>query len=164
VLSFILCRTLISVLQPMCKARMDEPASENPLEDAGPPLTRHTSKDQSKRAAVPRIFNVRNSQDRNLYLCRASLGNLHSSSWSFIADTYLALLQACLSCQQRKVRCDGAQPVCANCSRRNAECEYSAVRKLRGAGKRYSLLQIRVPLAYSCLACHFSPLTCDAPF
>ncbi|KAF2846070.1 hypothetical protein T440DRAFT_406506, partial [Plenodomus tracheiphilus IPT5] len=31
---------------------------------------------------------------------------------------------ACAECRQRKVRCDGGQPYCQNCSRRGSECIY----------------------------------------
>ncbi|KAK2459632.1 hypothetical protein APHAL10511_008277 [Amanita phalloides] len=40
---------------------------------------------------------------------------------------------ACLQCRMRKIRCDGAKPVCHNCNRRaNSECEYDSLPKRRG--------------------------------
>ncbi|KAF8630832.1 hypothetical protein AX17_005191 [Amanita inopinata Kibby_2008] len=44
---------------------------------------------------------------------------------------------ACVQCRTRKIRCDGAKPVCHNCCRRshNAECVYDAVPKRRGPDK-----------------------------
>lgn len=33
--------------------------------------------------------------------------------------------QACDRCRSRKVRCDGAQPICGNCSKRNQHCVYN---------------------------------------
>ncbi|KAJ3566110.1 hypothetical protein NP233_g7198 [Leucocoprinus birnbaumii] len=45
---------------------------------------------------------------------------------------------ACLQCRTRKIRCDGAKPICHNCSRRttgNNECNYDALPKRRGPDK-----------------------------
>ncbi|TFK40666.1 hypothetical protein BDQ12DRAFT_733873 [Crucibulum laeve] len=45
---------------------------------------------------------------------------------------------ACLQCRTRKIRCDGAKPVCHNCSRRTTggpECNYDALPKRRGPDK-----------------------------
>ncbi|KAF8887164.1 hypothetical protein BD779DRAFT_1528462 [Infundibulicybe gibba] len=44
---------------------------------------------------------------------------------------------ACLQCRTRKIRCDGAKPVCHNCGRRNngSECNYDRVPKRRGPDK-----------------------------
>ncbi|PPQ66262.1 hypothetical protein CVT24_007280 [Panaeolus cyanescens] len=42
---------------------------------------------------------------------------------------------ACIQCRTRKIRCDGAKPVCHNCGRRtngNNECTYDPVPKRRG--------------------------------
>ncbi|KDR82669.1 hypothetical protein GALMADRAFT_275797 [Galerina marginata CBS 339.88] len=45
---------------------------------------------------------------------------------------------ACLQCRTRKIRCDGAKPVCHNCGRRanaNTECNYDPIPKRRGPDK-----------------------------
>ncbi|KAF5330254.1 hypothetical protein D9758_014443 [Tetrapyrgos nigripes] len=45
---------------------------------------------------------------------------------------------ACLQCRTRKIRCDGAKPVCHNCGRRsngNNECTYDTVPRRRGPDK-----------------------------
>ncbi|KAF8073616.1 hypothetical protein FPV67DRAFT_1478620 [Lyophyllum atratum] len=45
---------------------------------------------------------------------------------------------ACVQCRGRKIRCDGAKPVCHNCSRRTAgnnECDYDPTPKRRGPDK-----------------------------
>ncbi|KAF9454801.1 hypothetical protein P691DRAFT_716672 [Macrolepiota fuliginosa MF-IS2] len=45
---------------------------------------------------------------------------------------------ACVQCRTRKIRCDGAKPVCHNCGRRtagNSECSYDSVPKRRGPDK-----------------------------
>ncbi|KAF9485849.1 hypothetical protein BDN70DRAFT_795185 [Pholiota conissans] len=45
---------------------------------------------------------------------------------------------ACLQCRTRKIRCDGAKPVCHNCGRRATggnECNYDPVPKRRGPDK-----------------------------
>ncbi|CAA7261414.1 unnamed protein product [Cyclocybe aegerita] len=45
---------------------------------------------------------------------------------------------ACVQCRTRKIRCDGAKPVCHNCGRRsngNNECDYDPVPKRRGPDK-----------------------------
>ncbi|KAF7768132.1 transcriptional regulator family: Fungal Specific TF [Agaricus bisporus var. burnettii] len=45
---------------------------------------------------------------------------------------------ACVQCRTRKIRCDGAKPVCHNCGRRTSgdnECDYDAVPKRRGPDK-----------------------------
>ncbi|KAL0961295.1 hypothetical protein HGRIS_006254 [Hohenbuehelia grisea] len=54
---------------------------------------------------------------------------------------------ACLQCRQRKIRCDGAKPVCHNCNRRPAggpECSYDAQPKRRGPDRTPGARQ-RVP-------------------
>ncbi|KAF9049535.1 hypothetical protein BDZ89DRAFT_1154415 [Hymenopellis radicata] len=45
---------------------------------------------------------------------------------------------ACVQCRSRKIRCDGARPVCHNCSKRNTgtdECNYDSAPKRRGPDK-----------------------------
>ncbi|KAJ7245044.1 hypothetical protein B0H12DRAFT_1220855, partial [Mycena haematopus] len=45
---------------------------------------------------------------------------------------------ACLQCRTRKIRCDGAKPVCHNCGKRasgNTECNYDPLPKRRGPDK-----------------------------
>lgn len=45
---------------------------------------------------------------------------------------------ACLQCRTRKIRCDGAKPVCHNCGRRTnakSECNYDPIPKRRGPDK-----------------------------
>ncbi|KAF5382644.1 hypothetical protein D9615_002795 [Tricholomella constricta] len=45
---------------------------------------------------------------------------------------------ACVQCRARKIRCDGAKPVCHNCSKRaagNNECNYDPIPKRRGPDK-----------------------------
>ncbi|KIK57175.1 hypothetical protein GYMLUDRAFT_75693 [Collybiopsis luxurians FD-317 M1] len=45
---------------------------------------------------------------------------------------------ACLQCRTRKIRCDGAKPVCHNCGRRNgggSDCNYDSVPRRRGPDK-----------------------------
>nr|BCA90180.1 hypothetical protein PC_1229 [Pleurotus citrinopileatus] len=45
---------------------------------------------------------------------------------------------ACVQCRQRKTRCDGAKPICHNCSRREdggIDCSYDAQPKRRGPDK-----------------------------
>ncbi|KAF5344976.1 hypothetical protein D9757_013784 [Collybiopsis confluens] len=45
---------------------------------------------------------------------------------------------ACLQCRTRKIRCDGAKPVCHNCGRRNGggnDCNYDSVPRRRGPDK-----------------------------
>ncbi|KAJ1846073.1 hypothetical protein LPJ70_002216, partial [Coemansia sp. RSA 2708] len=37
--------------------------------------------------------------------------------------------QACASCRRKKVRCDGGQPYCNNCSSRGIKCTYLAQKK-----------------------------------
>ncbi|KAJ3573765.1 hypothetical protein NPX13_g4585 [Xylaria arbuscula] len=44
---------------------------------------------------------------------------------------------ACSRCKIRKKKCDGASPKCSNCATHNAECNYAAVRKTRGPGKKF---------------------------
>ncbi|KAI0425263.1 hypothetical protein F5Y09DRAFT_110443 [Xylaria sp. FL1042] len=43
---------------------------------------------------------------------------------------------ACSRCKARKRKCDGGTPKCSNCAAHDAECNYAAVRKTRGPGKR----------------------------
>ncbi|KAE9405655.1 hypothetical protein BT96DRAFT_915878 [Gymnopus androsaceus JB14] len=44
---------------------------------------------------------------------------------------------ACLQCRNRKIRCDGAKPICHNCGRRSGggDCNYDAVPRRRGPDK-----------------------------
>ncbi|KAJ7025394.1 hypothetical protein C8F04DRAFT_1046634 [Mycena alexandri] len=45
---------------------------------------------------------------------------------------------ACIQCRNRKIRCDGAKPVCHNCGKRSTggnECNYDALPKRRGPDK-----------------------------
>ncbi|CZR55477.1 uncharacterized protein PAC_05365 [Phialocephala subalpina] len=49
--------------------------------------------------------------------------------------------QACMLCKARKRRCDGGTPKCANCIARGVECNYAAVRKTRGPGKKKILTE-----------------------
>ncbi|KAJ6508538.1 hypothetical protein C8R45DRAFT_967748 [Mycena sanguinolenta] len=54
---------------------------------------------------------------------------------------------ACLQCRTRKIRCDGAKPVCHNCGKRasgNTECNYDPLPKRRGPDKTPGARQ-RVP-------------------
>ncbi|KAI8324109.1 transcription activator AflR, partial [Martensiomyces pterosporus] len=37
--------------------------------------------------------------------------------------------QACTSCRQKKVRCDGGKPVCTACQRSGADCQYVPSRR-----------------------------------
>ncbi|PVU88239.1 hypothetical protein BB559_005660 [Furculomyces boomerangus] len=39
-------------------------------------------------------------------------------------DSGLAELITCISCQKRKVKCDGTKPSCSNCLRRKDDCNY----------------------------------------
>ncbi|KAI0102567.1 hypothetical protein GGR51DRAFT_287006 [Nemania sp. FL0031] len=43
---------------------------------------------------------------------------------------------ACARCKVRKRKCDGNIPKCSNCAAHNTECNYAAVRKTRGPGKK----------------------------
>ncbi|KAJ7367084.1 hypothetical protein DFH08DRAFT_679593 [Mycena albidolilacea] len=54
---------------------------------------------------------------------------------------------ACVQCRTRKIRCDGAKPVCHNCGKRascSSECNYDALPKRRGPDKTPGARQ-RVP-------------------
>ncbi|KAF7314507.1 Zn(2)-C6 fungal-type domain-containing protein [Mycena kentingensis (nom. inval.)] len=44
---------------------------------------------------------------------------------------------ACIQCRTRKIRCDGAKPVCYNCTKRTGsnDCDYDSVPKRRGPDK-----------------------------
>ena len=46
---------------------------------------------------------------------------------------------ACVQCRNRKIRCDGAKPVCHNCTKRSSSsedaCSYDAMPKRRGPDK-----------------------------
>ncbi|KIY72469.1 hypothetical protein CYLTODRAFT_37194 [Cylindrobasidium torrendii FP15055 ss-10] len=43
---------------------------------------------------------------------------------------------ACVQCRSRKIRCDGAKPICHNCNKRgHPECNYDPVPKRRGPDK-----------------------------
>ncbi|KAK4232945.1 hypothetical protein C8A03DRAFT_39386 [Achaetomium macrosporum] len=46
------------------------------------------------------------------------------------------ILIACGRCKAHKHRCDGGKPKCGNCAVRGAECDYAAVRRTRGPGKK----------------------------
>ncbi|KAI0460687.1 hypothetical protein F5B21DRAFT_452869 [Xylaria acuta] len=52
------------------------------------------------------------------------------------------ILIACARCKARKKRCDGGTP-CSNCAGQNAECDYAAVRRTRGPGKRDKRTEIQ---------------------
>jgi hypothetical protein len=41
---------------------------------------------------------------------------------------------ACLSCRAKKAKCDGAQPVCGQCSKKQLECTY--VKSKRGGARK----------------------------
>ncbi|KAJ8127283.1 hypothetical protein O1611_g6353 [Lasiodiplodia mahajangana] len=43
---------------------------------------------------------------------------------------------ACARCKARKRKCDGSTPKCSNCAANNTECNYAAVRRTRGPGKK----------------------------
>ncbi|PKK73400.1 hypothetical protein RhiirC2_695016, partial [Rhizophagus irregularis] len=45
--------------------------------------------------------------------------------------------KACDSCRRKKVKCDGIQPTCGNCSAFNLECTYNDTTKKRGPPKGY---------------------------
>ncbi|KAJ7069726.1 hypothetical protein C8F01DRAFT_1363853 [Mycena amicta] len=45
------------------------------------------------------------------------------------------ILVACDFCRGRKLRCDGAKPICSNCNQRNTACFYRDTPKRRGPGK-----------------------------
>ncbi|KAJ7069638.1 hypothetical protein C8F01DRAFT_1113449 [Mycena amicta] len=53
---------------------------------------------------------------------------------------------ACLQCRTRKIRCDGAKPVCHNCGKRtgNNDCNYDTLPKRRGPDKNPGARQ-RIP-------------------
>ncbi|KAK1673372.1 fungal-specific transcription factor domain-containing protein [Colletotrichum godetiae] len=53
---------------------------------------------------------------------------------------------ACLACRQRRMRCDGQQPICGSCTRRGTECEFQhADNKRRPPSKKYvESLQARI--------------------
>lgn len=44
---------------------------------------------------------------------------------------------ACVVCRRRKLRCDGARPSCATCSRLGHKCAYEEVRKKSGPKRGY---------------------------
>ncbi|KAF7356195.1 hypothetical protein MVEN_00950900 [Mycena venus] len=47
---------------------------------------------------------------------------------------------ACIQCQTRKIRCDGAEPMCNNCGRRGStECNYYPLPERRGPDKMLSI-------------------------
>ncbi|KAF8631047.1 hypothetical protein AX15_002655 [Amanita polypyramis BW_CC] len=54
---------------------------------------------------------------------------------------------ACNFCRGRKLRCNGARPLCQNCSARKLECEYVPVQRRRGPGKAKKVknVQSQVP-------------------
>ncbi|KAI0442073.1 hypothetical protein F4803DRAFT_520812 [Xylaria telfairii] len=51
-------------------------------------------------------------------------------------ETPSRIFIACARCKARKRKCDGTTPKCSNCVVHNAECNYAAVRRTRGLGKR----------------------------
>ncbi|KAJ7443199.1 hypothetical protein B0H11DRAFT_1748643 [Mycena galericulata] len=50
---------------------------------------------------------------------------------------------ACRQCRSRKIRCDSRRPHCANCDRRNDQCEYDPAPKRRGPDKKPGTRQRR---------------------
>ena len=44
---------------------------------------------------------------------------------------------ACVLCRKRKLKCDGARPACATCSRLSHDCAYDEVRKKSGPKRGY---------------------------
>ena len=44
---------------------------------------------------------------------------------------------ACILCRKRKLKCDGARPACATCSRLGHDCKYDEVRKKSGPKRGY---------------------------
>ncbi|KAH7102535.1 hypothetical protein BKA62DRAFT_699807 [Auriculariales sp. MPI-PUGE-AT-0066] len=57
------------------------------------------------------------------------------SSWALSPLSDLPTVQrkiACHFCRLRKLRCDGARPICNNCSRRKCQCNYDHAHKKRG--------------------------------
>lgn len=58
--------------------------------------------------------------------------------WCVVVLTYARLVVYDFSSRTRKIRCDGAKPVCHNCGRRTTgdnECSYDAIPKRRGPDK-----------------------------
>ncbi|KAE9367113.1 hypothetical protein N431DRAFT_418245 [Stipitochalara longipes BDJ] len=43
---------------------------------------------------------------------------------------------ACIRCRDRKISCDGKSPECSTCVSCGLHCEYTAIRKMRGPGKK----------------------------
>ncbi|KAI7834267.1 fungal-specific transcription factor domain-containing protein [Kickxella alabastrina] len=52
--------------------------------------------------------------------------------------------QACASCRRKKVRCDGVQPACGNCTSRGMGCTYLAQKK-RGRPPKVTIQQSTMP-------------------
>ncbi|KAL5086748.1 hypothetical protein Trisim1_008824 [Trichoderma cf. simile WF8] len=50
------------------------------------------------------------------------------------------ITNACLPCRKAKMRCDGADPICSTCLRRDVICQYTT-RKTRGQGKSKEYIQ-----------------------
>ena len=44
---------------------------------------------------------------------------------------------ACIICRKRKLKCNGARPSCATCSRLNHNCAYDEVRRKSGPKRGY---------------------------
>lgn len=44
---------------------------------------------------------------------------------------------ACVICRKRKLKCDGAKPSCATCTRLGHDCAYDEVRKKSGPKRGY---------------------------
>ena len=44
---------------------------------------------------------------------------------------------ACVLCRKRKLRCDGAKPACATCTRLSHDCSYDEVRRKSGPKRGY---------------------------
>jgi len=59
---------------------------------------------------------------------------------------------ACTLCRKRKLRCDGARPSCATCSRLGHDCRYDEVRKKSGPKRGYvKVLEARLAQVESLL-------------
>jgi hypothetical protein len=54
---------------------------------------------------------------------------------------------ACLACRAKKARCDGAQPICGQCTSKGRECQYVKSRRGGARKKKEQLLPAPTPLA-----------------